>query len=302
MPNSRPTLDVLTVGEPMAEYTSGNGDDLKLAVGGDVLNVAVAVSRLGGRAGIACRLGADDPGRHVLQFLKDERVQLEAVSVDDQGFTGSYSIRYDSSGHAFSYQRAGSAASHWGVADAEALDMNKATFVHFSGITQAISESSEAGCDVLLERATAASTGISYDPNYRPQLWSVDKARGALHKVLRYQPVLLPGLEDARLLTGLENAHEIVRYFVENGAALVAMTAGADGVYLAEGPEVAHIPGVPSNCVDASGAGDCFDGAFLSQIAKGRDPKTAAIFANTAASISVTRHGAAASIPTVSDL
>ncbi len=112
----------------------------------------------------------------------------------------------------------------------------------------------------MLARASDAGKSISYDPNYRAQLWSIEAARDGLARVLKNNPILLPGLDDARLLTDLDSPEEIVRYFIANGASLVALTAGADGVYLGEGADITRITGVRSECIDASGAGDCFDG------------------------------------------
>ena len=61
--------------------------------------------------------------------------------------------------------------------------------------------------------------------------------------------------------------------------------------------EVRHIPAPKVQAVDASGAGDCFDGTFLSQLIEGRTVSEAAIYAASAAALSVQGHGAAKSIP-----
>lgn len=300
--NAQPMLDVLTVGEPMAEFSHGGSDTYCLGYGGDVLNVAVAVSRLGGQSGIACRLGNDYFGEKILRFLNDEKVNVASVQIDDGGYTGSYFIHHTENGHAFHYQRNKSAASHWGPSDAGALAIDHVSIVHFSGISQAISVSSNAGCDTLLAKAEAAGKTIAYDPNFRPQLWSLDTARDGLEKVLKYKPVLLPGLDDARQLTGLDDPEEIARTFIAKGASVVALTAGDHGVYVGDTSGVTRIPGIPAHCVDASGAGDCFDGAFLVRIAKGDSPVKAAQFGNIAAAMSVAKHGAAISVPTLAAL
>jgi 2-dehydro-3-deoxygluconokinase len=296
------SLDVMCVGEPMVEFSEQGSGSERLGYGGDVMNVAVAVSRLGGRSGIASRIGDDHLGEGLIEFLAREAICLKNTTVEKNGKTGSYSIHQTEQGHTFSYQRDQSSASKWGSTEAEALDLNSAAIVHFSGITQAISESCARGCDVMLARACEAKSTVSYDPNYRPQLWSLEAARAGLDRVLAFGPILLPGLDDARLLTRLADPEDIVRYFIERGASLVALTAGADGVYLGDGSGVTRVPGLKSACVDASGAGDCFDGGFLVRLAKGDTPIQAAEFANKAAAMSVTKQGAAVSIPTLGDL
>jgi 2-dehydro-3-deoxygluconokinase len=49
--------------------------------------------------------------------------------------------------------------------------------------------------------------------------------------------------------------------------------------------------------VDATGAGDCFGGAFIARLVAGDDPLRAARYANICAALSTTGYGAVAPIP-----
>lgn len=290
-------IDVLSIGEPLIEFSHGSDGLHHSGFGGDVMNVAVAVSRLGGRSALASKIGRDDWGKELKQFLIAEKVCTNRLEFEDQKMTGSYQIHYSEQGHSFSYDRQGSAASQWAPMDASKLNIDDATIVHFSGITQAISNTCKNACKVVLEKARKAGKTISYDPNFRPKLCSLEEAQKNLRTVLQFNPILLPGLDDSKTLTGLENPFEIVRHFQKNGAQIVAMTAGDDGIFLGTTNLTTHIPGIPANVVDASGAGDCFDGAFLYRISEGDTPYQAACFANVAASLSVSMPGAASSYP-----
>ena len=68
-------------------------------------------------------------------------------------------------------------------------------------------------------------------------------------------------------------------------------------MYVAADGRREHIPGHPVNCVDATGAGDTFDGAFLAMLVGGMQPADAARHANAAAALSATGYGAVTPIP-----
>ncbi|MEO1612160.1 MAG: PfkB family carbohydrate kinase, partial [Pseudomonadota bacterium] len=82
------------------------------------------------------------------------------------------------------------------------------------------------------------------------------------------------------------------------GAKIVALTIGAEGALLGDASGVSAIAPPQARAVDASGAGDCFDGAFLARLLAGDSPKAAADYAVTAAALSVEGYGAVAPIPT----
>jgi ribokinase len=72
---------------------------------------------------------------------------------------------------------------------------------------------------------------------------------------------------------------------------------GETGAYLKSEDYTGLIPGIKVTPVDTTAAGDVFNGALAVAISEGNDLKNAVIFANKAASISVTRMGAQASAP-----
>jgi sugar/nucleoside kinase (ribokinase family) len=81
----------------------------------------------------------------------------------------------------------------------------------------------------------------------------------------------------------------------------VVVRAGPSGCVLAQpGSAVAHVPGVPVAIMDTTGAGDAHLGAFIAELAAGRDAEAAARRANVVAALTVTRRGPATS-PTVEE-
>ena len=87
------------------------------------------------------------------------------------------------------------------------------------------------------------------------------------------------------------------RQYFEKGVKNVIITMGSSGAYLCSGGISEMIPVVPVKAVDTTAAGDVFNGALAVAISEGKDMTEAVVFANKAASISVTRMGAQASAP-----
>ena len=269
-------LHILCLGEPMIEFNEQPDGRYLKGFGGDVSNVAIAAARQGARAGLATRLGADSFGDDIAALWAEERVDAAAVTRDAAAPTAVYFVRHGPAGHTFEYRRKGSAASLLGPDTLPTEAIRSARLLHYSGISQAISASSEAACDAAVAEAKAAGALVSYDPNLRLNLWSLERAREAVRRAAAEADLFLPGLDDARILTGLDDPEAICAFYRDIGASIVALTLGADGVLLATDDGMERIPSRPTTAVDASGAGDCFDGAFLARFLTGASPKAAA--------------------------
>lgn len=290
-------LDILCLGEPLIEFNEVAPREWREGFGGDVSNVAIAAARLGARSGIASRLGDDGFADQLMALWKEEGVDTGAIARDADAPTGLYFVRHGADGHQFEYRRAGSAASLMSPDNLPLDAIRQTRLLHLSGITQAISESA---CDAgfrAIEEAKAAGARVSYDPNLRLRLWPLDRAREVIHRAMRHVDVALPGLEDARLLTGLDEPEAIVRFYLDLGAGVVALTLGPDGALVATPEGIEHVAGRSARLVDATGAGDCFDGAFLTRWLETGEAATAARFAVAAASLSVEDYGAVAPLP-----
>jgi 2-dehydro-3-deoxygluconokinase len=281
-----------------AEVTR-NGETLWLpGFGGDASNVAVAAARQGARVAMLTALGDDPFGARFLDLWDREGIDRTAVGIEGGGTTGIYFITYGPAGHEFVYRRAGSAASHIGPADLPADMIASASALHVSGITQGISDSSCAAVFGAIALAREHGTLVSFDTNLRLKLWPLAKARAEILRAVAQADLVRPGLDDARLLTGLTAPDTIADYFLQQGAGIVAMTLGADGCLVATAERRVRFPRFPVTAVDASGAGDAFDGAFLAEWLRHGDPFAAARYANVAAALSTLGHGAVAPIPT----
>ncbi len=104
--------------------------------------------------------------------------------------------------------------------------------------------------------------------------------------------------EAAFYLEGDLPVESAAKQLLARGIKGVVLKRGSEGAYVAvAGGRAAWVSPFPVKAVDTVGAGDCFNGAFAVALLEGHDPWAAARFANAAAAISVTRHGAQASMP-----
>ncbi|MBC7709344.1 MAG: sugar kinase [Rhizobacter sp.] len=293
--------DILSLGEPMWEMNAIPAEPGKylLGYGGDTANFCIAAARQGANVGYITRVGSDAFGDGLRALWQHERVDCSQVSVDPSASTGGYFVHHGPTGHHFSYARAGSAATKLSPSDIDDNVVERAQFVHSSGITQAISTSARAAALKLFQVARQAGVSTAFDANFRPRLWTVDEARDALAAVLPLTDFFFPSIEDASALSGVTDHDEIFRWAHALGAQVVLLKLGVDGVKISQGAgsDVMQMASFSVDTVDATGAGDCFAGATIARLAMGELLLDAVRYANAAAALTTTQFGAINAIP-----
>ena len=290
--------DLLAIGEALVELNQPReGAPFVQGFGGDTSNAMIAAARLGADAGYFTAVGADRFGQALTELWLNEGVDASRIVVNGSAHTGLYFVTHGAEGHEFSYMRAGSAASRISESDLPAERIRAAKILHVSGISQAISSSAADAAFAAIDAARDARRLVSYDPNFRPKLWPLRRARAIIHEAMRACDIALPGLDDAEALTGLRDPDAIASFYLELGARVVVVKMGRGGALAATPKERKRIYPHPVTAVDATGAGDCFDGAFLAEYVRRGDPFAAARFANVAAALSTLGYGAVAPLP-----
>lgn len=295
----KPRYHVVSVGEPMIEFNQVPAEPRSYlqGFGGDTMNAVIAAARQGARTAYVTRLGDDEFGRLLRNLWRAEGVDAAFVETDPDAPTAVYFVTHGPEGHAFSYRRAGSAASRLSPANLPPEPLRATRLLHTSGITQAISAGA---CDAALaaiEIARDAGAEVVYDSNLRPSLWPLERARAVIGITAGMSDYFLPSLEDARALSGEEQPEAIVDWALRLGARHVALKLGAEGVLASDGRRTLRLAGHRVTCRDATGAGDCFAGSFMARIAAGDDFHDALRYANAAAALTCTGFGAVAPIP-----
>ena len=285
---------IVSIGEPMVEFNQTRPGERTFlqGFGGDTSNMVIAAARSGARTAYVTRIGDDEFGRMLLELWKREGVDTRWVIVDRDAPTGAYFVTHGPTGHVFSYLRSGSAASRMRPEDLP--DLKKATYLHASGISMAISSSA---CDTVLAAFESAKGPIAFDSNLRLKLWPLERAREMIGKAAAMADYFFPSLEDAQALSGQPSPEENLAWAHGLGAKTVFLKLGPDGVIVSDGKRRERIPGHKVKAVDATGAGDCFCGAALARLAAGDTVWEAARYANAAAALATTGYGAVDPLP-----
>jgi 2-dehydro-3-deoxygluconokinase len=296
----RARFDVVALGEALIEFnhTRGSPNQYLQGFGGDTSNCAIAASRLGARVAYVTRVGGDAFGRMLVDLWRHERVDTSGVAVDGDAHTGVYFVTHGERGHEFNYLRAGSAASRMRASELPMAVVGSAQVLHVSGISQAISAGACDSVFAAIGAARNAGAKISFDSNLRLKLWPLSRARAVITATIGVCDWFLPSLDEAAQLSGHTEPQAILDWSHAHGASLVALKMGGDGVWISTTGFRERIPAHRIDVVDATGAGDCFDGALLTRLSAGDAPVDAARYANAAAALATTGYGAVAPLPT----
>lgn len=293
-------FDIVALGEPLVELNQTSQDQRQYlqGFGGDTSNAVIAAARQGARCAYLTRVGDDAFGGQFLALWRDEGVDTSGVEVDATAHTGLYFVQHGPDGHAFSYLRRGSAASLMTPASLDGGLIERARFLHVSGISLAISTSA---CDTVfaaIARARAAGVQVSLDSNLRLRLWPLDRARAVLREALCHADLFLPSMDDMQHLTGNDDPERTLDWIRDAGATgVVVLKLGKDGSIIDDGKTRAPVAALRVDAVDATGAGDCFAGSLLARRCQGDDWAAAVRYANVAAALSTLGYGAVDPLP-----
>ena len=296
---------IVCLGEPLIEFNrpkEGDGRTWLQGFGGDSQNVAIAAARQGASTGYLTSVGQDWMGDAFLDLWKSEGVDASRVTRHPTAPTGVSFVTHSAAGHKFDYLRKNSAASLMTPETLAADYIAGAKVFHLSAIGQAISENARQTCDAAIAAARKAGVKVSYDTNLRLRLWELELARSVIDSTISRCDIALPSLDDSQQLTGLRDPDAIADYYLKLGAPLVALKMGPEGALVATADKRTRIPAHKVDAIDATGAGDTFDGAFLTRLLAGDDPETAARYANVAAALSTCGYGAVTPMPRKADV
>jgi 2-dehydro-3-deoxygluconokinase len=265
-------FDVCCVGETMVVLAPDpprplvGADLLRRGIGGAESNLACYLAGLGLRAGWVSRLGADPFGAYILAGLTAAGVDCSLVETDPDAPTGVY---FKDPGVRVHYYRRGSAASRldrtvWvGVAAAGAR------YVHVSGITAALSDSCADLIGYLLAERPVPAATISFDVNYRPALWSPERAGPVLAGLADRADLAFVGLDEANTLWGCRTADDVRAVLAAPATVVVKDGEVGATAFGAEGR--VYVPAPVVDVVEAVGAGDAFAAGYLFGALRGLD-------------------------------
>lgn len=292
----------VVVGEGMVELSGDGAGGWRLGQGGDTLNTALHLARLGNDVAYMTALGDDPFSARLRDGWAAEGVDTGLVLTDPARRPGLYAITNDADGERhFTYWRSDSAARGVfalpGTDRAVAAVAAEADLLLFSMISLAILPPEGREALFALARAVRARGGrVAFDTNYRPALWpDVATARAVHRAALSLADIGLPTIEDEVALTGAGDDAAVLAEWRAAGVAEVVVKQGADGC-IVDGALV--VPPARLNPVDTSGAGDAFNAGYLHARLAGAMPRDAALAGHRLAGWVVMNRGA---VPAVAD-
>jgi 2-dehydro-3-deoxygluconokinase len=286
---------IVCIGEAMVELTPRQGR-WDVHYGGDTLNVAMHLTRLGHDVAYLTALGGDPFAGHMRGAWGREGMDVSLVLTVPERTTGLYCIDTDDQGERhFSYWRGESAARSMFLASGidRALDRaREADLLFFSLITLAILPDEAREMVLGLARKVRANRGrVAFDSNYRPRLWeNPETARMWRDRAAAVANFGLPSFED-ELRMGAGGGPEVIRdHWLRCGCEEVTVKLGSAGTMLPDGTMIK--PEVQLHPLDTSGAGDAFDAGYLAARMRDVPPEHAALQGQRLAAWTVMRHGA----------
>lgn len=309
-------IDITTIGEILIDLTQTGVDEhgiLQFAAnpGGAPANLAVAAAKLGAACAFLGCVGNDSFGQYLLRCLKNHQVNTDGVTITQEAPTTMAVVSVDASGErSFSFYRKPGSDTRLRPEDIPSDTLKNTKFLHFGSVSLT-QEPCKTATLYAVHTARRHGAIISYDPNYRANLWPDEAtAISQIKEVLPLTDVLKVSDEELLLLTGTSDLEKGSRLLQEYGVRLILVTLGGDGAFYCYNNRSGIVPGMPCTVADTNGAGDTFFGAFLSRLCQSSTPLVLSpeeliadiTFANIAASLTTSRHGAIPAMPNLSEV
>ena len=309
---------VFCIGELLIDFVAENqGSNLSKAneftkkAGGAPANVACAISKLGGKSHFVGCVGKDPFGTFLLDVLKNEDVDISMAQRSKTFTTLAFVSLADDGERDFVFSRGADRDLKYDSSIKKNFNQN---VVHFGAATALLGGAMEEAYNHYLFDALTQKSFISFDPNFRGDLWK-DNEASFIKKCLPYvekSHLCKFSLEEALLLSGEESVEKACETLHGIGAKIITVTLGKEGTYLSAEGFTTLIPSIKVSPIDTTGAGDAFIGCLLFQISKLDDFSTILTDsdlltimvekANIAGAITTTQFGAITALPTLDQL
>jgi len=257
-------------------------------IGGKGANQAVGIARLGAPVYFVGKVGNDPFRYRILDKLKKEGVNTEFILQDEENASGMAVILVDKEGR------------------------NCITVI--GGANRNLSRKDVEGArkiilkaDILLLQMEIPLKTVEYTLKLAREsdvctILNPAPASILSSEILSNTEILVPNRDEAEKLSGvkitsLQEAKEASALLLNKGVKAVVLTLGEEGALLVTREKIRHFYGIPVKPLDTTGAGDSFIAALTTALIQGKELEKAVRYANYAASLSVTRLGAQASLP-----
>lgn len=308
---------VFTIGEALIDFVpieSGKGlkdiSGFKKLPGGAPANVSACVAKLGGESAFIGVLGDDGFGDFLVETLASENVDTSYIKRTNKANTGLAFVALSSEGEReFSFYRNPSADMLLSEYDIEKSWFKDGDILHFCSV-DLIESPVKYAHKKAIEYVKSVGGLISFDPNVRKNLWNdLDECRKTINEFIPYANILKISDEELEFITEMNNVEEAIKSLFVGDVEIILYTKGKDGVDIYTKEKYISVDGFKVECIDTTGAGDSFIGAFLYKLSReevnlknDNQLKDIGIFSNKVAALTTTKFGAISALPNIEDV
>lgn len=312
--------NIMCIGELLIDFICQDievdlikGENFLKKAGGAPANVAAAISKLGGESSFIGKVGKDPFGIFLKKTLEDVNVDTSMLILDENYNTtlAFVSLKHDGE-RDFVFNRGADELLKYDELNEDKIINSKV--IHFGSATALLGGALKDTYLKVMKLAKRKDIFISFDPNYRFDLWKERKEEFIQNcrESIKYADFVKVSDEELKLITGEDDIKEGVKVLHKLGAGLVVVTLGKEGTFISNGSKMEIVKSISVKSIDATGAGDAFVGAVLYKIAQLNWPKELvsdyaalkeiALFANKVGALTCTKLGAIASLPTLEEV
>lgn len=265
------------------------GSRFMMGPGGKGSNQAVAAHRLDADVTLVTKVGKDVFGTVATDFYKNEGMSTSYIFEDDEKETGCALILVDETTAQNEIVVISGACGNITPEDVE----KSRELIESAGILLLQLEINMDAMRKVIDIAYEAGVKIVLNPA---------PASDIADEILQKIDIITPNETEAQVLTGVkienkEDAKRAAAVFMEKGVKEVVITLGSMGAFAMNSEKSELIDRLSVNAIDTTGAGDAFNGGFVTALAEGKDLFEALRYANVTGALSVTRMGTAPAMP-----
>jgi ribokinase len=272
------------------------GKSFGMFTGGKGANQAVQASRLGAEVYMIGRVGNDFLGDKILSNLQNDGVSIDFIRKDETATTAACCIHVDENGDnaIIISQDANMTCTHADIDNAKEIILS---------------------ADIVICQLEISMPAIIYaiemvKSNHIPLILNPAPPVKIPEGLFSGIDVLTPNETEAEFFSGISQKEdfsgkweeESSNKILDTGAKNVIITLGKRGAYIANRESKKTVKGFEIKAVDATAAGDAFNGALAIALSEGKTLEEAVKFANGAGALAASKSGAQASLCTRKEL
>ena len=273
-------------------------DFIEMSFGGDALNEAIVLSRLGKKVEWISKIGDDDAGQKILNYAKDNGVSIEHLKVEAGLATSITIVLVEKSGERFFLTNPQASMRKLAAEDILPYVDDMADIVSFASMF--ISTTLDiAATERIFKAIKAAGKILAFDMKFPHHGETLRDMVG----MLSYADYFFPNEEELATLTGERDIDKNIAALLNYGLKCAIVKRGGEGCVIATKDERYEVPACRvEKVIDTTGAGDCFAAGFLWALSEGWSLADCGRFACAVASCSVEEVGAVAGVKSLEEV